>query len=213
MQPRVMLACLGLLLGVSGFAQNTTSSATSQPAATPQLQSQSGTNTVVPKDSDKEVQKESGKQGDSDRGDKWHVRLGTISIGAGYSSSPFFFGPFWPYGFYPYSFAYAPFFYDPFYSPFYRPYAGGFGYGPDKGEVKLTANPKDAQVFLDGAYAGTANHLRSMWLTSGAYDLSVSVPGREPFQQRIYVLSGKSLKIDAKLATEKNLNSQTEAKP
>ena len=210
MHSRVILACLGLLLGVSGFAQTTASSATSQPAAIPQTQSQTG---AVQKGSDKDIQKDSGKKDDSDREGKWHVRLGTISVGAGYVSSPFLFGPFWPYGFYPYSFAYAPFFYGPFYSPFYGPYAAGFAYGPDKGEVKLNANPKDAQVFLDGAYAGTASHLKSMWLTSGAYNLSVSMPGREPFQQRIYVLSGKSLKIDAKLAAEKNPNSQTEVKP
>jgi hypothetical protein len=212
MQSRVILVCLGLLLGVSGFAQNTSSS-TSQAAASAQLQSQTNTNPAVQNDSDKDSQKDSEKKDDSGQNSKWHVRLGTISVGAGYVSSPFFFGPFWPYGFYPYSFAYAPFFYDPFFSPFYGPYPGGFGYGPDKGEVRLNANPKNAEVFLDGAYAGTANHLKSMWLSSGAYNLSVSVPGRKPFQQRIYVLNGKSLKIDAKLLTEENPNSQTEVKP
>lgn len=198
MQSRVILTCLGLLLCVSGLAQTSTSSS-SQTAAIPQTSS-----AAIQKDSDQDVKKDSAKKENSDQNGKWHVRLGTISVGAGYVSSPFLFGPFWPYGFYPYSFAYAPFLYDPFFSPFYGPYPLGFGYGPDKGEVRLNGTPKNAQVFLDGAYAGTANHLKSMWLTSGAYNLSVSVPGREPFQQRIYVLSGKTLKIDAKLAAVKN---------
>lgn len=159
-----------------------------------------------------DAQKDSDKKDDSDRDHKLHVRLGGVSVGAGYISSPFFFSPFWPYGFYPYDFAYSPFFYGPFYSPFYWPYAGGFAYAPDKGEVKLKVNLKNAQVFLDGAYAGTADHLKNMWLDSGVYNLSVSAPGREPFQQRIYVLSGKTLKIEAKLVPQRE-KSQTEEKP
>src|SRR4029077_1247944 len=50
-----------------------------------------------------------------------------------------------------------------------------------------------------GAYAGTADRLKSMWLDPGAYDLTVSAKDRESFHQRVYVLSGKSLKITAKL--------------
>ena len=77
--------------------------------------------------------------------------------------------------------------------------------------ILLNANPKDAQVFLDGAYAGTAEHLKDMWLDSGAYDLSVSSPGKETFRQRIYVISGKKLKIDARLTAQKE-NAPTEEK-
>src|SRR5579859_380473 len=136
---------------------------------------------------------------------RYHVRLGTIGVGAGYSrfSGPFFYNPFW-YGFYPYTFGYSPFFYDPFFhSPFYAPgYFGGFSYGDGKGEVRLSGAPKTAEVFLDGAYAGTANKLKSMWLEPGVYDLSVSNSGAAAFHQRIYVLSGKSLKIAAKLAPQ-----------
>lgn len=134
--------------------------------------------------------------GSSDR--KTHLRLGTVSFGAGYSS---FFGPavypYGPYGFYPY---------DPIYSALlWSPIWGAYGpdylsYGNGKGEVRLAAEPKDAAVYLDGAYAGTANRLKTIWLDPGAYDLSVSAKGREPFQQRIYVLSGKTLKLAAKLA-------------
>lgn len=207
MQSRVILACLGLLLGSPVLAQSNSSSETQQPTANAQVQS----DTKTAKDAQKESAK---KDDDSAQERKWHVRLGTVSLGAGYVSNPFFFGPFWPYGFYPYSLAYAPFFYDPFFSPFYGPYySGGFGYAPDKGEVKLSANPKTAQVFLDGAYAGTVNHLKNIWLDSGAYNLSISAPGREPYQQRIYVLSGKSLKINAQLSPEKNPKAQTEERP
>jgi hypothetical protein len=153
------------------------------------------------------------KKDDAERNHKFRVRLGTISVGAGYShfSGPFYY-PYGLYGFHPYSLAYSPFLWDPFwsnYTPFYYPgYFQGFAYGNGKGEVKLMAEPKTADVYLDGAYAGTADRLKSMWLEAGAYDLSVSTKDRATFRQRIYVLSGKSLKITAKLVPEK-----TEEKP
>ena len=68
--------------------------------------------------------------------------------------------------------------------------------------MKLAADPNQAEVYIDGAYAGTADRLKTIWLEPGAYDLSVSHAGRESFHQRIYVLTGKSLKITAKLAPQ-----------
>ncbi len=139
---------------------------------------------------------------------KIHFRLGGVSVGAGYSH---FSGPYYYPYVYPY--AYAPFGYFPgdwvaasyWYPvssvyPFYGP--GAFGYGDGRGEVRLMADPKAAEVYIDGGYAGTADKLKSMWLDPGAYDLTVSAGGREPFHQRLYVLSGKSLKITAKLDPE-----------
>ncbi|HLJ27510.1 MAG TPA: PEGA domain-containing protein [Candidatus Angelobacter sp.] len=202
MKSRAILTCLALFLGSVGFAQTTPPSEL-QPAAGPQLQSETKTAADAQKDSD--------KKDDSDHSRKIHFRLGTVSLAGGYLSGPFFYGPSWPYGFYPYSFAYSPFLFSPFYSPFYPGYLPNLAYGADKGEVRLKA-PKNAEVFVDGAYAGTADHLKNMWLDSGAYDLSVSATGRSPFHQRIYVLSGKSLKIDARLGPQKE-KSQTEEKP
>jgi hypothetical protein len=128
------------------------------------------------------------------------LRLGLISLGAGYSSLS---GPAcYPYGpsFYPLGCESAAFWFPSLGAyPFFAP--GYFAYGSDKGEVKLSAEPKGAEVYLDRAYAGTADHLRSMWLDPGAYDLSLAASGGKVFHQRIYVLSGKSLRITAKLVT------------
>ena len=133
-----------------------------------------------------------------------HVRLGTASFGLEYSyfSGPYYY-PYRVFGFYPYEMAYPVFFCDPFWcapTPLLSPvYSGSLAYAENKGQVKLTAEPKTAEVYIDGAYAGTADHLKTMWLDSGAYDLSLSAMGRKAFQQRIYILSGKSLKILARL--------------
>jgi hypothetical protein len=132
---------------------------------------------------------------------KTRVRFGGLMVGAGYSRYsgyapwrfyPGYWGPFWPY----YS---AWGWYDPwFYHPYYY---SGFARGPNMGEVKLKAEPRQAQVYIDGAYAGQVSDLKSMWLDPGAYNLEVKSEGKS-FERRIYVLSGKTLRIDAELVAQ-----------
>jgi hypothetical protein len=128
------------------------------------------------------------------------VRLGTISVSAGYGyiSGP----PVWPGwgwgGWYPPPF-YTGWWGYPYAYPFYDP-----GYGPDVyfnpqpnlGEVKLQSSTKDAEVYLDNAYAGTASKLKSFWLAPGVYELEVRASGQAPRSKRIYVLTGKTLKVN-----------------
>ena len=138
---------------------------------------------------------------------KWHLRLGGVAVGAGYShlSGPIYpysypFPYYAPYGFYPGDWVTASLWYPLWTpSPFYGP--GYFAYNNGRGEVRLTTDPKDARVYIDGGYAGIAGKLKNLWLDPGAYDLTVSAPGRQDFRERLYVLSGKSLKITAKLNT------------
>ncbi len=108
---------------------------------------------------------------------------------------PFGYAPF---GFYPGDWVAASFWY-PIASPYPFYATDAFRYGDGRGEIRLTTDPKESKVYIDGGYAGTADKLKTLWLDPGAYDLTVSAPGREDFHQRLYVLSGKSLKISAKL--------------
>ncbi|MCC6861641.1 MAG: hypothetical protein IT158_23930 [Bryobacterales bacterium] len=126
------------------------------------------------------------------------VRLGGISLGAGYTH---YGGSYWGYPYYS-RYAYWPGFwtpgywgYDPWwwYPAIHPGYFSGFAYAPYMGEVKLRA-PEKAEVFLDGAYAGVSGKLKSMWLEPGAYNLELRSPAGS-FQKRIYVLSGKTLSI------------------
>lgn len=130
---------------------------------------------------------------------RYHLKLGTVALSGFYASGPWWY-PYGPYGYYPY---YAALFWDPLWEPF-GPYyyPGGLTYGDSKGQIELKADQKSAVVYIDGAYAGTAQHLKSFWLDPGAYDLSVSATGHLQFQQRIYVLTGKTLTVNAKLAAE-----------
>ena len=153
--------------------------------------------------SDSATQKESGSvevQKDS------KVRLGSVTVGAGYGhySGLTYWGypyaaAFYPYwgGFWPGIYA-APSIYMPFYYP-------GYPYDNARrsrlGEIRLKVEPRDANVFVDGAYAGPAENLKTFWLEPGAYNLRIEASNTPSFNRRIYVLTGKTLKVDANLST------------
>lgn len=101
-------------------------------------------------------------------------------------------------GFYGVGPAFGPsgYWYDPFY---FGPY---MVYHSNLGEVKLDTSVKDAEVFVDSGFAGTAGKLRSMWLQPGAHNLEVRAPGRAPYAERIYVLAGKTLHVRPDLRVE-----------
>jgi hypothetical protein len=102
-----------------------------------------------------------------------------------------------------------------FVGPAFAPYGYGYGwygpygmspYGPygapNAGEVKLDTNIKDAEVFINGSYAGTVGQLKTMVMRSGHYNIEVRAPGRAPFQQQIYVLAGKTVKLHPDLRVQ-----------
>jgi hypothetical protein len=71
------------------------------------------------------------------------------------------------------------------------------------GEIKLVSNLKDADVYIDDGLAGKVKDLKTLWLEPGAYNLKVQAENYMPFTMRVYILSGKSLKVDANLAPQK----------
>ena len=131
-----------------------------------------------------------------------HVRFGGLMVGAGYNR----FSGGYPFG-YPGYWGYSPYYrYDPFlWSPFYHPgYFTGFAFQPRMGDVKIQVPDKTALVFLDGALAGRLSDLKDMWLEPGAYHLEVRDSSRR-FRQKIYVLSGKRIKVTSDMMTSEAL--------
>jgi len=135
------------------------------------------------------------------------IRLGGISLTGGYSR---FSGPaYWGTPFYGY---YGSQFWTPFW-PSHSPYGGlafsgfypayNFQRGPNMGEIKLQAEPVTASVFINDAYAGRVQDLRSISLEPGVYNLRIETEGRPGFARRVYVLSGKTLKVEANLMAPK----------
>jgi hypothetical protein len=83
---------------------------------------------------------------------------------------------------------------------FYGPYAGpgyyGF-YGPynNAGTVKIDSKAKDAEVFVNGSYAGTVKDNKTMHLRQGSYSIEIRHSGETTFSQSIFVTPGKTLHI------------------
>ena len=114
------------------------------------------------------------------------VHLGTVAIGFGYGYGPW--GPPW----YAYDGFYGP--WGPW-GPFYP--AGYFVQpGPDKGTVKLVNANKDASVYIDNGYAGKVSELKKISIKPGVYDLELRSPDGTTAQKRVYVLSGKTVKLE-----------------
>jgi hypothetical protein len=82
----------------------------------------------------------------------------------------------------------------------YGPYGWGYAYGyapvPNSGEVKIENVAKDALVYVDGGYAGTAGKLKKFALQPGNHDIELRDPSGHVFQQeKINVIAGKTLEI------------------
>ena len=94
-------------------------------------------------------------------------------------------------------------YYGGWYSPFWGPYWGSYwgpAYGgyyayPNSGEVKLDTKVKDAQVFINGSYAGTTHENKSMHLRPGNYTIEIREGGQTQYSERVYVVAGKTLHL------------------
>jgi hypothetical protein len=99
----------------------------------------------------------------------------------------------------------------PSFGAWYYPYWGPYGvYGPypvypgvysGAAELKLATNVKDADVFINGAYAGKAAKLKTMWLRPDTYNIEIRAPGYAPYYERVYLVPGKTMHIDATLTS------------
>ncbi len=89
------------------------------------------------------------------------------------------------------------------YSPYWGSYWGpGYYWGsyfPNSGEIKLDTKVKDAQVFINGAYAGTTHENKTMHLRPGSYNIEIREGGQTHFAQKVFVAAGKTLHLHPEL--------------
>jgi hypothetical protein len=112
----------------------------------------------------------------------------------GYYSYPFYFsvgvGGGYPYyyGYYRYGY---PYYYPPY--PYY-----GYAYDPIA-SLRLQVTPREAEVFVDGYYAGTVDDFdgsfQRLHLYPGEHELEVYLTGHRSLQQRIYLQPGKTFNV------------------
>jgi hypothetical protein len=100
-----------------------------------------------------------------------------------YGYSPGFYYPWWGWGGYGW---YGPDWY------------GGYAYVPSTptGKVKIKTKEKDAEVFVDGGYAGTVKQLGTFKLKTGKHQLELRHPdGQTFYHEEINVLRGSTIDI------------------
>jgi hypothetical protein len=129
--------------------------------------------------------------------------FGFGAFGLGY----FYYDPYlWaPYGYNPYysvsvgvGVGYGPFYAGGVYSPYpYAPYAYGPGYGyygSAVGSLRIQVKPKDAEVYVNGYYAGHVDDFdgafQALDLQAGSYRIEVRAPGFEPLEFNVQIQPG-----------------------
>jgi hypothetical protein len=94
-------------------------------------------------------------------------------------------------------------FYDPFWSPYY-PYGYGYPYWPyanlsTEGSLKTEITPKEAQVYVDGYYAGVADKFdgafKRLHASPGGHAVTFHLEGYQTVTRNVYVRPDSTLKL------------------
>ncbi|SRR5579871_2448233 len=93
---------------------------------------------------------------------------------------------------------YGPAYYGWYGPAYYGPYAYAAYPAPNIGKVKFETKMKDAQVFVDGGFAGTVKQLGTFPLRPGTHNLELRDPaGQIILQEKVDVVAGKTIKLAA----------------
>jgi hypothetical protein len=108
-----------------------------------------------------------------------------------YSSFAFSFGHGWGYPYYGFGYGY------PYYGygyPYYGP-----GFYDTSTSVRLQVMPKDAEVYVDGYFAGKVDNFdgtfQRLRLAPGDHEIQLFMPGHRSFSQRVYLQPGGSFRV------------------
>jgi hypothetical protein len=108
-------------------------------------------------------------------------RVSRVVVVGGYYYDPFWFDPWYgyPYGVYP-------------------PY-GRYGYLAPEASVKLEVKPKEAEVYVDGYYAGIVDDFDGLFqrlhVAPGEHELELYLDGYRPVKQKVYLTADNTFKV------------------
>jgi hypothetical protein len=139
---------------------------------------------------------------------------------SGRGTRPYYYYPrySYPYGYGAFGLGY--FYYDPYlwgpgYGGYYDPYygAGGPYYGGGggnyyaSGELRLEVKPRDAEVYIDGYFAGTVDDFdgvfQSLTIEEGPHRVRIVAPGFEPLEFDVRVFAGRKISYKGELLQQK----------
>jgi hypothetical protein len=117
-------------------------------------------------------------------------RRSVVVVGGyfGYPYYPYYASPFW-YGYPWFSYGYP-------YGPYPYPYYGYYAY---ESSVRLEVTPREAEVYVDGYYAGIVDDFdgtfQRLRVERGEHELTVYRDGYRPFRQKVYLAAGSTFKV------------------
>jgi len=103
---------------------------------------------------------------------------------------------------------YEPRFWGPYYGPFWGPYYHSYGVYPflavhPTADVRVEAVPKQAEVFIDGYYAGVASDFggtfKRLHTTPGGHAITLFLPGYRTVTESIYVRPDSTFKMNERM--------------
>ena len=116
-----------------------------------------------------------------------------IVLHAGFHASPFYASPF-----------YTPFFWGGPWSPYPMAFYGQWYPGPrDRAAVQLQVKPREAQVYVDGYFAGTVDDfdgaLQRLRVRSGDREITIYLQGYRTIRETVRLSPGQDLKIQRQM--------------
>jgi hypothetical protein len=124
-----------------------------------------------------------------------------------YYASPYWYGGYYPYYGYGYPWAFSVGFGCcgyPYYGYPYYGYGYPYGYAYDVSSLRLQVQPREAEVFIDGYYAGTVDDFdgtfQRLRVEPGDHELEVFLPGHRAYQQKVYLQPGKTFNVRHEMA-------------
>lgn len=118
--------------------------------------------------------------------------------------APRFYYPqrYYPYGYGAFGLGY--YYYDPYaWGPYDRMRFTGYGYGYPTGQVRLRVQPREAEVFVDGYYAGIVDDFDGLFqglrLEEGPYTIEIVAPDHEPLEFKVRIQPGRKITFRGEL--------------
>jgi len=127
----------------------------------------------------------------------------------GYNNYYYYPRRYYPYGYGAFGLGY--FYYDPYaWGPAYGyavPPFRGYGYGYPTGELRLDVAPRNAEVYVDGYYAGQVDDFdgvfQSLELEEGTYRIEIVAPGFATLDFNIRISPGRKVTYRGDLSRQR----------
>jgi len=126
---------------------------------------------------------------------QWHGRV-VVGVGGYYGRPypyyyPYYASPFW-YGYPWFSFSYP-----------FGPYPYGYPYYSYESSIRLEVKPKEAEVYVDGYYAGIVDDFdgtfQRLHVLRGQHELTLYREGFKSIHQNVYLAAGSTFKVKTNL--------------